>query len=280
MRILCEKKELKINLKKHTRMAVNSTARQKKDKQSKERTKRSSYATKFMITIVVFVIAIAFIVVSGSFDITEIMVENNEVISADTLISFSGIQKGTNIFAISKKNIENRLKQNSYINDVKIKRVFPNKVKLIIEERKLEFALQLAGSYVYIDRQGYVLEISNQQRQVPIIVGFTTDLSNIKQNDRLSQEDLQKMNMVVKIMETAIHTNLEKLLTRIDVSNEMNYTIYLDTENKIAYLGDGNQLNIRFLYIKKLLEIYQGKSGEIVVNVDLNSEYVYFRESI
>ena len=86
--------------------------------------------------------------------------------------------------------------------------------------------------------------------------------------------------MVLKIMKMAQNVNLEKLITRIDVSNKMNYTIYLDTENKIAYLGDGNQLNIRFLYVKKMMEYYQGKSGEIIVNVDLNSEYVYFRETV
>ena len=279
MQILCEKKELKINLKK-TRMAVNSTASQKKDKLSKKTLQKKKPFTEIMVAIAIIIAAVVFVLVSGTFDVEEIVVENNQTISTEKMISFSGIQKGTNIFAVSKKNVKNRLKELSYINDVKVKRIWPNKIKLEVVERTADFALQLAGSYVYIDKQGYVLEISTQPPQVPSIIGFTTDLSNIKENDQLVQEDLQKMNMILKIMETAQNVNLEKLITRIDVSNKMNYTIYLDAENKIAYLGDGSQLNIRFLYVKKLLEYYQGKSGEIVVNVDLNSEYVYFRETV
>lgn len=261
-------------------MAVNSTASQKKDKLSKKTLEKKKPFTEWMIAFVIIIAAIAFVLVSGTFDVAEIVVENNQTISAEKIISFSGIQKGTNIFAVSKKNVKNRLKELSYLNDVKVKKVLPNKIELIAEERTVDFSMQLANSYVYIDKQGYVLEISTQAPQVPVIIGFTTDLSNIKENDQLVQEDLQKMNMVLKIMEMAQNVNLEKLITRIDVSNKMNYTIYLDTENKIAYLGDGSQLNIRFLYVKKLLEYYQGKSGEIVVNVDLNSEYVYFRETV
>lgn len=276
---MCEKKELKINLKK-TRMAVNSTASQKKDKLSKRTSEKKNPFAKIIITIVIILVAVVFVLVSGTFDVAEIVVENNQTISAEKIISFSGLQKGTNIFAVSKKNVKNRLKELSYINDVKIRRIWPNKIELEVEERTVDFALQLANSYVYIDKQGYVLEVSTQSLQVPVIIGFTTDLSNIKENDQLVQEDLQKMNMVLKIMKMAQNVNLEKLITRIDVSNKMNYTIYLDTENKIAYLGDGNQLNIRFLYVKKMMEYYQGKSGEIIVNVDLNSEYVYFRETV
>ena len=153
-----------------------------------------------------------------------------------------------------------------------------NKAKLIVKERKMEYALPLANSYVYIDRQGYILEISNKQENVPMILGFTTDLSNVKENDRLEENDLQKMTIVSKIMETAIHQKMENLITRIDISNQEDYVIYLDSEGKIAYLGNGSELNTRFLYIKAILKEQQGKTGRIFADVDLNSEYVYFRE--
>ena len=266
---------------KKNRMAVENTAPKKEYKQSKQRKEESNHlATKVIITIVLLIVGIVFIFVSGAFDIAEIIVEQNAKVSAEQIISFSEIQKGTNIFAISKKTITSKIKENSYINDVQIKRVLPNKIKLIVEERTVDYVLQLANSYVFIDKQGYVLEISTDKPEVPIILGFTTDLSNIKENDRLESADLKKMNKIAKIMETASNHQIENLITKIDVSNEMDYTIYLDTEGKIAYLGDGTELNTRFLYIKKLLEIKQGKSGEILVNGDLNSEYVYFRENV
>lgn len=261
-------------------MAVENTASKKEYKHSKQNQEVTNHIkTKVMLTFLLLIVAIVFIFVSGAFDIAEIIVEGNAHISTEQIISFSGVEKGTNIFAISKKVIKDRLKENSYINDVKIKRVLPNQIKLIVEEREVEYVLHLANSYVYIGKKGYVLEISNDKPEVPIILGLTTDLSNIKPNDRLGEADFGKINMIIKIMETARNNKMENLITKIDVSNEMNYTIYLDTEGKIAYLGNGTSLNDRFLYVKKLLEIRKGETGEILVDGDLNSEYVYFRKS-
>lgn len=271
------KKQKKIGKRNQSRMAVNSTASKKEYKQSN---KKSNLATKIILTVVAFLFVIVFVFVSGSFNLVEIVVENNHSLSSEQIISFSRIEKGTNVFAISKKNIQANLKENPYINEVKIKRMLPNKLKLIIDERSVDYLLQLANSYIYVNRQGYVLEISSEKPNVPVLVGLTTDLSNIKENDRLIEADLQKMNAVMKIMETATNSGLASSITKVDVSNEKDYAIYFETEGKMAYLGNGTDLNTRFLYIKKLLEIYQGVPGEIIVNGDLNTEYVYFRKTI
>ncbi len=271
----------------NSKTAVNHTASKKEYKQSKkqgaeiEQTTSSTHSrmAKVLIAMLLIIVAIVFVFVSGAFNISEIMVEGNNRISNEQIVSFSEIEKGTNLFAISKKEIMDKIKANSYVDRVRIKRVLPDKIKLVIAEREPEFALQLANSFVYMNRQGYILEISNHVPNVPIILGCTTDLSNAKENHRLDEADLQKMNMVIKIMEMANNHKMQNLITKIDISNEKNYTIYLDTERKIAYLGDGTDLNTRFLYIKAILKEQQGKTGEIFVNVDLNSEYVYFREN-
>ena len=182
------------------------------------------------------------------------------------------------LFAISKEEIRDKIKENPYVEQVQIKRCLPNKLKIIVEERKPEYALPLANSFVYVNGQGYILEISNNQSNVPILIGFTTDLSNVKENHRLEEDDLGKIKMVDKILEIASQQKMDNLITKIDISNQEDYAIHLDSEGKIAYLGNGAELNTRFLYIKAILKEQQGKTGKIFVNVDLNSEYVYFSE--
>lgn len=168
------------------RKAVVNTASKKVYKQSEKEVKNShGFFAKIMITLLLMIVAVVFVFVSGAFNIIEIMVEGNQTISKEQIISFSEIKKGTNLFAISKRGVTNRLKEHAYIDGVKIKRVLPNKIKLLVKERKLEYALPLANSYVYIDRQGFVLEISNTKPDVPLLLGISTDLSNIKPNDRL-----------------------------------------------------------------------------------------------
>ncbi|MCI8310256.1 MAG: hypothetical protein HFJ45_08920 [Clostridia bacterium] len=56
--------------------------------------------------------------------------------------------------------------------------------------------------------------------------------------------------------------------------------MFLENENKTVYLGNCKDLNTRILYMKAILEKESGKSGEIYINADLDTGYVYFKESV
>ena len=180
---------------------------------------------------------------------------------------------------MNKRLTREKIKENAYIENVEITKKIPSTVEIKVEEREAKYMLQFADSYVYINNQGYMLEISNEKLDIPILIGFTTDLSNIKAGNRINVADLNKMNMVIKIYETAKSNGLGNLITKIDISNEKNYTIILEKEGKTVYLGDCSELNTRILYLKSILETSQGKSGELFLNVDLNSQEAYFRPS-
>lgn len=220
------------------------------------------------------------ILCSSLFNIKQINVKGNKELSEDKIISLSGLEIYTNTFKFRKIDIKENLKENAYIEDVVISRKLPATVEITIKERTPNYMLQFADSYVYINNQGYMLEISNEKLSLPILIGFTTDLSNIKAGNRINAEDLKKMNMVIKIYENLKNNNLGELVTKIDISNEKNYTLILEDEGKTIYLGDASDLNTRILYLKAILDEAQGKRGEIFLNVDLNSQKVYFRERI
>ena len=117
--------------------------------------------------------------------------------------------------------------------------------------------LQFADSYVYINNQGYMLEISNEKLPVPVLVGFTTDLSNIKTGNRVDVDDLKKLNTVIKIYDSAELNELSELITKIDISNSKDYSIELESKGKVVYLGecsDYSDLKTRMLYLKSILE--------------------------
>jgi hypothetical protein len=102
-------------------------------------------------------------------------------------------------------------------------------------------------------------------------------LSDAKSGDRLDVEDLEKMEMIIKIMETASNNDISSLITKIDISNEKNYVIELASENKKAYLGDCSNLNTRILTLKAIIEQEKGNSGTAFINMDLNTGRAYFR---
>lgn len=256
-----------------------STKKNNKNKVVKSKKGKVRKEAKIVFGILIFVIAAILLLCSPIFDIKHIEVSGNSKNSKEKIISFSGLELHTNIFKANKGIIREKIKENAYIEKVEVTRKLPSTVQIEIEEREAKYMLQFADSYVYINNQGYMLEISNEKLDIPILIGFTTDLSNIKAGNRINVADLNKMNMVIKIYEAAKSNGLGELITKIDISNEKNYTIILEKEGKTVYLGDCSELNTRILYLKSILETSQGKSGELFLNVDLNSQEAYFRPS-
>lgn len=259
----------------------NKKAKGKKSKNKKDNKKKRTMTkgAKVLFSVIVAIVLLALLFSSPLFNIKTIEVEGNSKVSDEKMISISSIQFHTNIFSMKKREAIEKIKTNPYIEDVKIARKLPSTVKIDVIEREPRYMLQFADSYVYINNQGYMLEISNEALEVPILIGFTTDLSNIKAGNRINVEDLEKMNMVIKIFETVKSNDMGHLVSKIDISNEKNYTIILESEGKKVYLGDCSDLNTRILYLKAILEKSAGRSGEIFLNVDLNTQDVYFRPS-
>ena len=250
-----------------------------KNKKINKKKKVVSPKLKIMLPIIAIIFLVMLLLSSRLFNIKTIEVEGNSKISDEKIISLSSIELYTNIFRINKRNIREKIKENAYIENISISTHLPSTLILTVEEREPKYMLQFADSYVYINNQGYMLEISNEKIDIPILIGFTTDLSNIKAGNRINIEDLKKMDMVIKIYEAAKSNDLGNLITKIDISNDKNYTIMLETEGKRVYLGDCSDLNTRILYLKSILEKSAGQNGEIFLNIDLNLQNAYFRPS-
>ena len=96
---------------------------------------------------------------SPIFNVTTIVVEGNNIVSTNEIISLSGIKKDENIFKFSKSQISKNIKQNAYINKIQISKSIPNTIKIIVEERTPKYIVEFGNGYVYISNQGYILEI-------------------------------------------------------------------------------------------------------------------------
>ena len=225
---------------------------------------------------------IVFAMLSPMFNITSIVVNGNSKISSETIISLSGLEIDQNIFRFNSNNVKNNIKQNAYIDSVEIKREFPDTIEIVVEEREPTFMLTYGNAYVYINNQGYILEITSKKGDFPILTGYETPSEQIIEGNRLNTEDLGKLNDVLKIME-AISSGGNKvidLITSIDISNSTNYILTLDKEKKTIYLGDTSNLSTKVLWINRLLEEEKKNEGTMYLNINLNTDLPYFREKV
>lgn len=245
------------------------------------KTKKKSFIKwfiKWTILLGALIAAIIFFMTSPLFNVIEVSVIGNNAISEETIISLSEIQIGDNIYKTSKSKIKQRVKQNSYIESVEVKRMLPNRIELTVKERHTTFMLEYANSFVYINNQGYILEISDRSLNLPIIEGYTTPQGELKEGNRLNIEDLERLEKVLRIIESTEANGIISKINRINIENEQNYILRLEEDKKTVYLGDASNLSTRMLYLKAALSDTKGLEGEIFVNGDLVKEKAFFRQ--
>ncbi len=281
-KVITKKKKQTKNKKrksKNTKNKKNVTTKKDaeiRNKKIKRNLKIAKYSFLSICTIAIIILAMT----SPLFNIKEIIVEGNEKITKGEIISLSQINLEQNTYKTNMNKSKKNILENPYIKNVEIKRSLPSTVIIKVEERKTAFMVEYGNGYAYVNNQGYILEISTQKLEVPIIQGTETNVEEFIPGGRLTKNDLEKMSTVIKIMEVATNNEIESLVTRIDIENKNNYKILFETEQKVAYLGNETDLNTKILSIKSIIEKEKGVAGEIFVNSDLKDNNPVFRQNV
>ena len=249
---------------------------------NRRKRKRIFRVIKWLTLLAIIIGGIIFALLSPIFNIQSISVIGNEKISSETIISLSSLQNGQNIFQYRTSQIQENIKQNAYIDQVEIHRKLPDAIEIVVTEREATFTLPFGNAYVYINNQGYILEITSEKGDYPVITGYETPEEDIKAGNRLCAEDLEKLGDVLRIMEAAasIEENISELITEISIADKTNYILTLEKEKKQVYMGDTSNLSTKMLWIHQFLEDEKDHEGIIFINVDLNREGPYFREKV
>ena len=237
---------------------------------------------KWTIILLLLIGTINFIITTPMFNIKNINISGIEHLTEEQVISLSELNKNENLFKNSKSKITSNIKQTPYVESVMIKRTLPDTIDIQIKERKRSYILKFVNGYVYIDTQGYILEISEEKLELPIISGYKTEEEKITEGSRLNTEDLENLNNVLKITNSLGEIDVPKeIITNIDISNKEDYTVYLENEKKTIHFGDASNLSNKILYVKAMIDSEKDIEGEIFVNGDLNNKFrPFFREKV
>lgn len=270
----------KVNTQKSTTKVTNKRIKMN-DKKRRVKVK----IVKFVAVVCLFVGAGCFLCLSPNFNVQEIIVEGNSLIPADTIRSVSKIELYKNIFLMDKSDIISNIEKEPYVDSVKVSRVFPNKMKLSIKERTEKYLVQYTeGKYAILDGQGYVLAITNELKDLPVILGTETNMEELikinSNKNRLCEADLKKLDTVANIIETCKNYEVYEYITQIDIADGSDIKLIMQGEEKIVYLGSCSDLNTRILYMKEILNVEKGKKGEMYINGNLSEDYVFFRENV
>ena len=167
--------------------------------------------------------------------INEIIVDNNEIISHQEIKKKLMFLYERNLFFLNMNNIKINLKEIDFIKSFEIKKIYPNKIKIRVFEKKPKFIIQTKKSKKYFTADGTSIKYLNLKKfeNLPVVFG---DAKNFKR----FLNDLKIVNFPVEKLKKFYFFDSK----RWDVVTNKNQLIklpiigYKESLKKFIYLSD------------------------------------------
>jgi len=232
----------------------------KKYKKNKQKN-NSFYALGIIL---VFILLILGIMYSPLFEVIDVEVIGNKLYTKEEIIAMLDLSDGNNFFYLLTKDIKSNLKKSNKIQDVNAEFVFPNRIKLnVVENPPLGYICQ-GNNYIYIDKEGVVIEISNKSpKNLPIITGL--DVDNFKEGKQININNKEMFLDIGNLINVLQKYGLTKEKLMLDISNKFEIHIYIN--NVDVKFGPLYEIDEK---VKKLVEVLKHISPKDRGTLDLS----------
>lgn len=193
-------------------------------------------------TLIIFLFLISTLVILclklSYFNVGNVNVVNNKIVSSEEIITASKINIGTNIFILNTKKIGTNVQSNPYILKADIIRKLPNTILISVVEREAVFYIEENSKFVIIDKNGVVLEIKDNINDMKLtkLEGF--DASNVKIGEIIPRVNDRKLEIINQMTELISLNNSGINITSVNVSSDYSVQVYCD--NMLLKLGNNN----------------------------------------
>ncbi|HEU4345797.1 MAG TPA: FtsQ-type POTRA domain-containing protein [Candidatus Binatia bacterium] len=118
----------------------------------------------------------AFVFENPYFAVSEIQVRGGEKVRGDEIIAMAGLRQGMNIWNIEPAAIEEKVAKLPWVRRVLVRREFPRRVVIDVEER-IPKAIVALGKLYYVDGDGVVFKEVGPSEKVnfPLLTGLRSE---------------------------------------------------------------------------------------------------------
>ncbi len=198
---------------------------QKKQKRQRLRIQRRR-AVIGVITAAITVSVLLFL--TPIFNIRNVSVEGNNLVSAEQFEEALRPLIGENLFRTSAGKIRKTLKTIPYIDDAHIqKRIFPPSVNVTVTEYVPAAILRIEGKNLLVNSE---LRVLTDDGEIPVSVPTVTGLSveGYKIGEIIKCEDTEKTDLLFNALATMEDTGLTENMIEIDVNDIADITMNYD----------------------------------------------------
>ncbi|KUK09970.1 MAG: Polypeptide-transport-associated domain protein FtsQ-type [Clostridia bacterium 41_269] len=204
---------------------------------------------KKVFLFLLLVLALYFIFHSEIFNIDTLTVKGNKLLSREKVIKLSGVKKGTNIFKVNVREIEEKIEDHPVVKNASVKRIFPDTLAVEVQEHKPSAVIAVEGGFVLLDAEGYCIERVEKvsYMSLPIITGVEVE-EKVSPGDKISNK---KLDLALKVLSSSNPNDLS-FAAEIDVNNPVCINLYTRSGIKII-LGEAEKIGEKIETAKKVL---------------------------
>ncbi|MCL2352600.1 MAG: FtsQ-type POTRA domain-containing protein [Firmicutes bacterium] len=184
------------------------------------------------------------VLMSPVFAITKITVAGNEKVTEAELLAACGVKQEDSLFSFNaRKAAKNVAKNLSYVESVTFRKVWPNELRITVAERKLSgYVKYMNGSYLYIDENGRVLEVSGMfTEELPVVVGLK--FSKFSVGELLDVDNKTSFSTLVVLTRLFDKYGMRDYkVSKVDVSDSGDIHLYVrNIDVKLGSAADADQ---------------------------------------
>ena len=199
-----------------------------------------------------------FFLKSDFFYLKEVVINNNKYLSKNEVENLLNLEMDKNIFFYNLKNLENKVKANSYIQNCKIKRKLPDKLIVNIKEKNIIGPLYNGKSYCYMDDKGNFIDEIKTTKDDEIVIYVDYNLSNKSIKFKKESDKKKLITLCTKLKEENILMQIKNIDFKnksvINLKGETGLVVCLKKDNNI----EKNVIKLRNVLIdlKNRKEVY------------------------
>ena len=134
---------------------------------------------------------------NNGLNIKEINIKNNFILKDSEIKKKLTFLYDTNLFFLNTRDIENKLKEVNYIKSFEIKKIYPNKLKIKITEKKPIVILYYKKEKFYLSESFDLINYIDLEdyKNIPVVYGNKNNFRNL-------YKDLYKINFPIDLIES------------------------------------------------------------------------------
>lgn len=222
---------------------------------------RKRRITAFLIFFIILLLCVgAVLSFTVFFPIENISASGSKIYTAEQIIKISGVEKGDNLFAVSKKSTEKQLKKVlPYVDNIEFERTLPDSLNIKVKDAQ-EFACYKIGkAYYTVSENGWVLKKDTEKNDKLITV--LAKGVKCKVGSEITFEDENQKLLVETISQALKGQNIN--VDIIDVTNNVELSAKVENRFEVNF-GTSNDLLEKIRHLSGMIkEIPEGKGGKI-----------------